>query len=186
MSVRPVRIWGDPVLRQRAKPVTAFDEPLRELVADLFDTMKVYDGCGLAAPQVGVSQRLFVVGYDDDEGQPLRLVVVNPELSDRKGKDSMEEGCLSIPHLRGSVERPTRVVLRAQDEHGQAYEVVAEGFLARVLQHEYDHLEGVMFPDRMSPLRRQFLRRDLDALARGEVPEGYHPGEPDPSGGRSI
>ena len=178
MSIRPVRIYGDPVLRQKAKPVLAFDDSLRELVADLFDTMKAYDGCGLAAPQVGVSQRVFVVSFAYEDGGEERFAVINPELSARKGKASRDEGCLSIPALYASVERSTQLHLRAFDEQGRLYERdVEDPFLARVLQHEFDHLEGVMFPDRISPLKRQLMRRELDALVRGELPEGYHPGE---------
>ena len=176
MAVRSVRIYGDPVLRQKAQVVDSFDDPLRELAADMFETMRAYRGVGLAANQVGVLQRLLVAEVPQgDEGEPLRLALVNPSLSEASGADSEEEGCLSIPGIYEDVRRALRVRVRAQDLEGKPIEFVAEGYLARVLQHEVDHLEGVLFLDRLSPLRRQFLRRSLDALARGEFPEGHAP-----------
>ena len=175
MAVRSVRIYGDPVLRVKAANVTAFDDSLRSLVADLFDTMKAYRGVGLAAPQVGVAQRVFVVEIPVDADTRERLAAINPVLDQREGKDTAEEGCLSMPGIYEDVVRAETLRLRAYDEHGQAYERRVEGYLARAIQHEADHLDGVLFTDRLSPLRRQFLRRQLDALARGEVPEGYHP-----------
>ena len=175
MAIRRMRIYGDPVLRQKAAPVTEFDDSLREFVADLYETMVAYDGMGLAAPQVGVSQRVFVVEVPVGESGTERITAVNPEILDRSGKDGMEEGCLSIPYVRAEVTRATRLRLRAFDEHGRPFERELEDLAARAIQHEMDHLEGVFFTDRVSPLKRQFLRRELDALARGEVPEGYHP-----------
>ena len=176
MAVRPIRIYGDPVLRQKAADVTAFDEPLRGLVADLFDTMRAYRGVGLAAPQVGVAQRVFVVEVPVGEGEPnLRLAVVNPVLDMRTGKETEEEGCLSMPGIYEDVTRAGELRLRAVDEHGRPFERRVEGYLARAIQHEADHLDGVLFTDRLSPLKRQFLRRKLDELARGDIPEGYHP-----------
>jgi peptide deformylase len=176
MAVRPVRIYGDPVLRQKAADVTAFDDSLRSLVADLFDTMRAYRGVGLAAPQVGVAQRVFVVEVPLGGGETVRFAAVNPAIDQRAGKEPAEEGCLSMPGVYEDVVRAEGVRLRAFDEHGAPFERVVDGYLARAIQHEADHLDGVLFTDRLSPLRRQFLRRQLDALARGEVPEGYHPG----------
>ena len=161
MALRPVRIYGDPVLREKAREVREFDDSLRQLVADLFETMAAYNGVGLAANQVGVAQRVFVV--------------VNPVLDQRAGKARAEEGCLSMPGILADVDRATRLRLRAFDAQGKPFERVVEGFLARAVQHETDHLDGVLFFDRLGPLKRQFLRRDLDALARGEVPADYHP-----------
>lgn len=182
MGVRPVRIYGDPVLRRRADDVTAFDDSLRTLVADLYDTMAAYRGVGLAAPQVGVSQRVFVVDVPRGETERVRIAVVNPVLDQRAGKESEEEGCLSMPGIYEEVQRAHAVRLRAVDEHGRPFELLAEGYLARAIQHEADHLDGVLFTDRLSALRRQLLRRNLDALARGEVPEGYHPETGGPGG----
>jgi peptide deformylase len=176
MSVRPVRIFGDPVLREKAREVRDFDDSLRTLVADLYETMAVYNGVGLAANQVGVSQRVFVIDLPHEDGTRDRFAVVNPVLDQRAGKEKGEEGCLSMPGIVEDVVRATRVRLRGLDEHGQKLERVVNGFLARAIQHETDHLDGVLFTDRLSMLKRQFLKRDLDALARGELPAGYHPG----------
>ncbi len=175
MALRPVRIYGDPVLREKSQPVTSFDDELRRLVADLYETMRAYDGAGLAAPQVGVPLRLFVVDVPVEDGTRTRMAIANPVLSERSGDDTAEEGCLSMPGVYEDVTRSASVTVRGVDEHGKPVEVIAEGFLARALQHESDHLDGVLFVDRLSPLKRQFLKRQLAALARGEVPEGYHP-----------
>jgi peptide deformylase len=176
MAVRPVRIYGDPVLREKARPVRDFDDSLRALVADLYETMAAYNGVGLAANQVGVAQRVFVVDMAQEDGTHDRFAVVNPVLDQRSGKEKAEEGCLSMPGILEDVERATRIRLRGSDEHGRPFERVLTGFLARAVQHETDHLDGVLFTDRLSLLKRQFLKRDLDALARGELPEGYHSG----------
>lgn len=176
MALRPVRIYGDPILRQKSSEVRDFDGSLQALVADLYETMRAYQGVGLAANQVGVAQRVFVVDVPRGDGSNERFAVVNPVLSEKKGKQRDEEGCLSMPGINEEVERALAVRLRGFDEHGEPIDRVVEGFLARAVQHEADHLNGVLFTDRLSPLKRQFLRRDLDALARGELPDGYHPG----------
>ena len=183
MAVRPVRLYGDPVLRQKAAPVTEIDDTLRRLVADMRETMQAYHGVGLAANQVGVLQRVLVVDVPTSETEIASYTLVNPVLSERSGAETGEEGCLSIPGIYEDVRRAQRVRVRAQDEHGQPIDFVAEGYLARAIQHEVDHLDGVLFLDRLSLLKRQFLRRALDALARGELPEGYTP--PLSSGGRT-
>jgi peptide deformylase len=180
MSVRPVRIWGDPVLRQRALEVSQFDDTLRSLVADMRDTMQAYRGVGLAANQVGVLQRVLLVDVPagEDGGANEAHTLVNPVVISRRGSEMAEEGCLSIPGIYEEVPRSHRVEVEYLDEHGRRHALVAEGYLARAIQHEIDHLDGVLFVDRLSPLKRQFLRRSLDLLARGELPEGYHPRGP--------
>lgn len=178
MSIRPVRIYGDPVLRQRAAPVAAFDESLRRLAADMHETMHAYHGVGLAGNQIGVAQRILVVDVPGDEGsgaERVRHDVVNPVIRSRSGSDSAEEGCLSIPGIWEDVTRALEVTVEAQDLDGKPLEIEASGYLARVLQHEIDHLDGVLFTDRLSLLKRQFLRRALDALARGELPPEHRP-----------
>ncbi len=175
MSVRRVVIYGDPVLRRKADEVASFDDSLRTLVGDLFETMRAYNGVGLAANQVGVAQRVFVLDVPVGEGERERFAVVNPVLDQREGKEAGEEGCLSMPGIYEDVVRATRLRLRGFDEHGRPVERIVEGFLARAVQHETDHLDGVLFTDRLGPLKKQFLRRQLDELARGEIPEGYHP-----------
>jgi peptide deformylase len=179
MALRGIRIYGDPVLRAKATDVTTFDDSLRSLVADLFETMKAYRGVGLAAPQVGVSQRVFVVDVPVDETTRERFAVINPVISQKVGKESGEEGCLSMPGIYEEVVRAEGLLLKYVDENGQSQQRAVEGYLARAIQHEADHLDGVLFTDRLGPLKKQFLRRQLDALARGEVPEGYHPPQKD-------
>ena len=176
MAIRPVRLYGDPVLRRKALPVAGVDDTVRELIADMRDTMHAYHGVGLAANQIGVLQRVLVVDIPVDEDTRVRVALVNPELDQRVGAESGEEGCLSIPGLYEEVRRAQRVRVRGLDEHGQPVEFVAEGYLARALQHELDHLDGVLFVDRLSMLKRRFLRQQLEAIARGELPgEGRSP-----------
>lgn len=177
MAVRPVRIYGDPVLREKSKDIMSFDDSLRALVDDLFDTMKAYAGVGLAANQVGVAQRVIVVEVPLEDGKMDRIVAINPVLDQRSGKESGEEGCLSMPGIYEDIPRATQLRLRAFDVDGKPFERIVEDFCARAVQHEADHLDGVLFTDRVSPLKKQFLKRELDALARGELPEGYHPGQ---------
>lgn len=159
MSVRQVRVLGDPVLRRRAEPVDQVDDEIRRLVRDMLETMHDADGVGLAAPQVGVALRVIVVdGLDPD--QP-GFALVNPRIvqaSEERFRE--EEGCLSLPGLREIVERPARVVVEGTDPEAGERRVVAEGLLARVLQHEIDHLDGVLFTDRLSPLKRRLLLKN--------------------------
>ena len=177
MAVRPVRMYGDPVLRQRAAEVKDFDESLRTLIVDLRETMKAYRGVGLAANQVGVAQRVLVVDVPaEEEGEPGRAyAMINPVLLERAGSELGEEGCLSIPGIYDDVARAQRVKVEFSDPAGNRGALEAEGYLARAIQHEIDHLDGVLFVDRLSPLKRQFLKRALEALARGELPEDYRP-----------
>jgi peptide deformylase len=151
-----VRILGDPVLRQKAEPVAAITPELRRLIADMFDTMYAEEGVGLAAPQVGVSDRVIVVDPHDDETEPFALI--NPEILDASREtEKNEEGCLSIPGVRDMVERSMRVRVRGLSEDGEVKEFDAEGLLSRILQHEVDHLDGILFFDRVGPLKRKML-----------------------------
>jgi peptide deformylase len=173
VPIRPIRIYGDPVLREKALEVGGVDDSLRTLIADMRETMQAYHGVGLAANQVGVLQRVLVVDVPLDDERRAQLAIVNPLIVSRSGSDSNEEGCLSIPGIYDDVTRAQRVTVRGLDERGAPIAFEAEGYLARALQHEVDHLDGVLFTDRLSLLKRQFLRRALDALARGELPEGH-------------
>jgi len=175
VSLRPVRIYGDPVLRDKAVEVPGVDDTVRQLIADLRETMKAYGGVGLAANQVGVAQRVLVVDVPLEEGERAVHALINPVVKRRTGTISGEEGCLSVPGIWEDVTRSGRVVVEALDEQGSKLVLDVEGYLARAIQHELDHLDGVLFVDRLSPLKRQFLRRSLDELARGELPEDYHP-----------
>jgi len=183
MAVRPVRMYGDPVLRQKGQAVERIDDTVRELIQDLRETVKAYNGAGLAANQIGVPQRVLVVDVPLDDEKRAELALVNPVVKKRSGSESGEEGCLSIPGVWEDVTRAKSIVIEALDEQGRKVVIEAEGYLARALQHEVDHLDGVLFVDRLSMLKRQFLRRQLEALARGELPEDYRP--PKVSGGSS-
>jgi len=153
--IRQIRLLGDPVLREKCRPVETVDEDLRELIEDLRETMYEADGIGLAAPQVGVPLRVFV--YDVREEEHLPGVLVNPRIVDSSGSVRESEGCLSIPDLTEVVERHERVVVEGLDEDGNPVRLEAEGLLSRCLQHESDHLDGVLFFDRISPLKRKML-----------------------------
>lgn len=175
MAIRPVRIYGDPVLREKSRPIPGFDDSLRELVADMYQTMAAYNGVGLAANQVGVAQRVLVIDLPIDDETRVRFALVNPELSERAGNETGEEGCLSIPGIYEDVKRAKKLRVRGLNEHGKPLDFVAEGFLARAIQHEVDHLDGVLFVDRLSLLKRQFLKGPLEALSRGEMPKDWPP-----------
>jgi peptide deformylase len=154
MTVLPICITGEPVLHQVAEPIVAFDDTLATLVDDMFATMEAAPGVGLAAPQIGRGERVFVYDWTDEEGTRTRGVAVNPELwispvPVGTPEDDEEEGCLSIPGERFALKRAERALLRAQDVHGEHYELEASGWLARILQHEYDHLNGLLYADRL-------------------------------------
>jgi len=155
--VREIRLYGDPVLRTPAASIEAIDDEVRRLIDDLVETMYEADGIGLAAPQVGVSLRVFVYDIRDPETEPG--VLVNPEIVDRAGSHRDEEGCLSLPGLSEIVERPERIVVRGLDAEGTQVEIEAEGLLSRCIQHETDHLDGILFIDRVSALKRKMLLR---------------------------
>jgi len=147
---------GDPVLRTKAAPVQQISEDVRKLIGDMFETMYAEEGVGLAAPQVGISDRIIVVDPHIDGEEPFALI--NPEiLESSKETEKGEEGCLSIPGLRDLVERSTSVRVRGLSPDGEPRELAAEGLLARILQHEVDHLDGILFLDRLSPLKRKLL-----------------------------
>ena len=164
MAVLSVRKYGDPVLRRRAKPVEAVTPDIKRMIADMVDTMYDEMGLGLAAPQVGISLRLMVVG--DDEGREARALI-NPVIADQGGEIIAEEGCLSIPGVFAQVKRAEWVRLQAQDEVGQPVSITARGLRARVFQHEMDHLDGVLFIDRLDPVTRDRIKRRIrkDGLA---------------------
>jgi peptide deformylase len=177
VSLRRVRYYGDPVLKSRAKEITEFDASLAALAADMHETMKAYNGVGLAANQIGVLQRILVVDVPLKDAPRAVYTLVNPVIDFRQGQEKGEEGCLSIPGVWDDVVRAETIHVRAQDETGKPIEIDAQGYLARAIQHEVDHLDGVLFVDRLSLLKRQFLRRELEAIARGELPEDHHPPE---------
>jgi peptide deformylase len=166
MALLPIRIYPDPALRVRCRPVESFDDTLAGLVADMVDTMHAAPGIGLAANQVGVESRVAVVDLSVGERQEDLLVLVNPELLAEQGEDEDVEGCLSIPDYTDKVTRPLAVRVRAADLDGKSFEVEAEGLLARAICHEMDHLDGKLFTDRLRGLRRERARRMLKRLER--------------------
>ncbi len=170
MAIRDIVLLGDPVLRTPADPVASFVAVLRALVDEMFETMYHAEGVGLAAPQIGLSQRIFVIDVRDEDA-PLggRFALINPEIVEASREtDRQSEGCLSIPGLDEVVERPERVVVRGLDPEGTPVEVQADGILARALQHEKDHLDGILFIDRVSPLKRRMLLKRWRKLQEEE------------------
>ena len=160
MAILPIRTLGDPVLRETGRPVERFDEWLRRTADDMFETMYAAPGVGLAANQVGISMRFFV--YDDGEGE--RGFIANPELSGLKKEELTDEGCLSIPGPYHPTMRATRVRLRGHDLEGGPIDVKAEGLLARIFQHETDHLNGMLYIDRLDDQGRRDVMRQLREL----------------------
>ncbi|MFO7892469.1 MAG: peptide deformylase [Longimicrobiales bacterium] len=158
MALLDIKLMGDPVLREECAEVEAIDDELRRLAQDMFDTMYAAEGVGLAAPQVGVTKRLIVVDPREEGVTPRALV--NPRVLETSDEtDRAEEGCLSIPGLREVVERKDEVVVEAEDLDGETIRLEADGLHARVLLHEIDHLDGVLFVDRVSPLKRKMLMK---------------------------
>jgi peptide deformylase len=159
MAILEIRIFPDPILKQAALPISSFDTALKKTVDSMFETMYSARGIGLAAPQVGIAKRIAVIDLSEDGNE--RLVFVNPKITKSEGETSSEEGCLSIPDYRDKVTRAERLTVQAQDVEGKPFELSAEGLLAICLQHEIDHLDGILFVDRLSRLKREFFRRWL-------------------------
>ncbi len=152
MAIRRIYLAHEPVLRQVAKPATRFDDGLQELIDDMFETLRAAPGVGLAAPQVGEGTRLFVAEWPEDEEDPESVksyAIVNPVIMRAKGEEEAEEGCLSIPGYVGDVRRATEVVVKGKDRHAKKIRLRVNGWLARVFQHEIDHLDGILFIDRV-------------------------------------
>jgi peptide deformylase len=165
VATREIVIMGDPVLRTPAQEVEAFNEDLRALVRDMFETMYEAEGIGLAAPQVGISQRVLVVDLRREEEPDARVALVNPTVTWRsKDTDKQPEGCLSIPGLEEVIERARTVRIEGYDPEGRPVELEADELYARVLQHEVDHLDGILFPDRVTPLKRRILMKKWKKL----------------------
>ena len=168
MALLKIRKLGEKVLREKAAPVETVTEETRRLVRDMFDTMYDADGIGLAAPQVGVSQRVMVVAVRDEDGKQHELALVNPVIVEAaRETDKAVEGCLSIPGLEEEVTRPVRVVVEGLLPSAEPVRVEAGGLLARALQHEVDHLDGILFIDHLSPLKRGILIRKWRKKRKG-------------------
>lgn len=164
MALLSVLQYPDPLLRNIAQPVTEFDSKLHKIVDDMFETMYEQDGVGLASIQVNIPQRIIVIDVSEDKKNPL--CVINPEIISREGIQFEYEGCLSFPSVFDRVERSAKVRMRAQDQHGKFYELDAEGLLSKCIQHEMDHLNGVLFVDHLSRLKQDRLLKKLNKNRR--------------------
>lgn len=177
--ILPIVAYGDPVLRKKTQEITPDYEGLSELIANMYQTMDKSNGVGLAAPQVGKSIRLFVIDstsmYDEKSKEKgIRTAFINPKVIEESDKSwSFEEGCLSIPHIREDVERKATITLTYHDENFSEHKATFTGMTARVIQHEYDHIEGVLFIDHISALKRQLLKGKLKDISKGKVHVDY-------------
>ncbi len=176
MALMDICVYGDPVLETETEKVGKIDDDIRKLVADMYETMKAAPGIGLAAPQVGVSKRLCLVDLSAGAKPEQLLVLINPEIVAETGYQKAEEGCLSFPGIFGHIERPMNVKVRYTDLNGNAAELEGDELLARALCHEIDHLDGVVFINRMSPLKRRMVLKTIRKLQR-EGEWKHRPGE---------
>ena len=187
----PIVAYGDPVLKKKAINIKQDYENLNDLIANMFETMYAANGVGLAAPQIGLAVRLFIVdaspfAEDDKNLKDFRKVFINPEIVEEKGdKWTFNEGCLSIPDIREDVSRHSDILINYLDENFVPQSVWYNGLAARVIQHEYDHIEGKLFTDRLNPLRKTMLKSKLDAISKGLVKVDYKMKFPFSKKGRS-
>jgi peptide deformylase len=166
LKIHQVVKYPDPVLAKVGAPVTVFDDALRTFVAEMFESMYAAEGIGLAAPQIAISKRITVIDISFQKNAKDKLVLINPEVIETTGKQTEEEGCLSLPDIREKVHRAAWVKVKAQNEHGKWFEVEGEELLARALLHEIDHLNGVLFIDRISRLKRELVLRKIRKLQK--------------------
>lgn len=175
----PITVYGDPVLRKKAENISKDMEGLAEIIENMWETMYYADGVGLAAPQTGMSIRMFVIdassGADDEpELKDFKKVFINPEIIELSGeKWAFNEGCLSLPEIREDVLRPDEVRIKYFDENFAEHDEVYRGYAGRIIQHEYDHLEGKLFTDYLSPLRKRLLKSKLNDIAHGKIQPHY-------------
>jgi peptide deformylase len=168
--VREILIWPDPILKQKAKPVAKVDDKVRALVKDMFETMYAADGVGLAAPQVGVLQRVIVLDTAPRQEESRPIAMVNPEIIGMEGQTTYTEGCLSIPGEAEDVDRAARVTVRYLDVEGREQTLECDALLAIAVQHEVDHLDGIVYVDHVSTLKRELIRKRMKRL-KAEKPE---------------
>lgn len=164
--IYPIVKYGNPVLERPADPVTVFDDDLKKLIADMFESMYAAHGVGLAAPQIGIAKRLAVIDVTFQEDPKAQMVLVNPEIIHTEGRQTQSEGCLSVPDFRESVTRPRKVTVRAQDENGKWFQKTGEELLARAFLHETDHLNGKLYISHISALKRDLIKRKIRKLAK--------------------
>ncbi|NRB54002.1 MAG: peptide deformylase [Saprospiraceae bacterium] len=177
--ILPIYGYGHPVLKKKGEEITAEYPNLEELLKNMWETMYQAEGVGLAAPQVGLAIRLFLVDTkqtkeEGKEEEGIKKAFINAQILDETGEEwAYEEGCLSIPHIRGDVDRQDTIRIRYQDENFETYEETYEGIEARVIQHEYDHIEGVLFTEKLKPVKRQLVRRKLEKIRKGTISVSY-------------
>ena len=175
--IYPIVVYGDPVLKEKAKTIERDTVDVMQVSEDMFETMKNASGIGLAAPQIGLSIRMFVVdgaGTEDEDMMDFKQIFVNPQIVEVSEKDWVyEEGCLSIPHIREDVTRPNKIKIKYLDENWEEQEGKYEGLKARIIQHEYDHIEGVLFIDHLTPFKRRILKGKLADITKGDVKTVY-------------
>jgi peptide deformylase len=164
--IREIVKYPDPVLQRPTEKVTEFDEELRTLAADMFESMYKAIGIGLAAPQIGVGKRITVIDLSNQKNPKEKIVLVNPEIVHKDGRQVEEEGCLSLPEIRDKVSRAMKVKVKAQDLEGKWFEMEGEELLARAFQHEIDHLDGILFPWRLSTLKRDLILRKIRKMQK--------------------
>ncbi|MFN3529873.1 MAG: peptide deformylase [Bacteroidia bacterium] len=175
--ILPIVAYGDPVLTTKATNISADYPQLKELIANMFETMYEANGVGLAAPQIGLSIRLFVIdasAYDEEQFKEEKRVFINAEILEFIGDEwAFNEGCLSIPEVRGDVFRPEGIRIRYFDENFQEHIAEFDDMPSRIIQHEYDHIEGKLFTEKLAPLRRRLVQKKLDQIKQGIVQVGY-------------
>lgn len=178
MSILPIVTYNDPVLREKTEPINELTESITELIDDMVETMYNSDGVGLAAPQIGKSLKLFVMDGDpilDEEDEKYGvLVFINPKIIEKKGKKiPMDEGCLSIPDVREKVFRPETIVIQYKDRDFKDQEKEFSGWMSRIIQHEFDHLNGILFIDYLSSFRKRMVKSDLEEIDTGQIEVEY-------------
>ena len=175
--IYPVTVYGDPILRKKTEPITKDFKDLKGFIQNMFDTMYSSDGVGLAAPQVGHAVRIFIIdstSTDDEEPEGMKKAFINPQILEKFGDEwIMNEGCLSLPEIREDVQRPESIRIKYMDEDFNEYDETYSGFNSRVIQHEYDHLDGILFVDYLNPLRKRILKTKLTAISKGKVIPKY-------------
>src|SRR6476619_4828339 len=164
--IYPIVMYGDPVLERPSEPVTEFNDELKKLVDDMFESMYAAHGVGLAAPQIGISKRIAVIDVTFKEDPNAKLVLINPEIIHTEGKHTQSEGCLSTPDFRANVTRPNKVTVRAQDVNGKSFQQTGEELLARAFLHETDHLNGKLYISHLSGLKRDLMKRTIRKLMK--------------------
>ncbi len=175
--IYPIVAYGDPVLKKRAREIGKDELDIKQLVADMFETMYQAKGVGLAGPQIGKNLRIFVIDgepMEEEELMGFKQAFINPEIEDEFGDDwTFEEGCLSIPNIRENVDRPERLKIKYYDEDWIYHEDEYEGLKARIIQHEYDHIEGILFTDHLSGFKKRILKGKLNNISKGKVEVDY-------------